>query len=70
LGFGRKTFVVYLRFHGDAYQGSYSPQALSAQARKIKSYLAAGLNVYAYFNNDAEGHAPRTVAALRRYVLS
>jgi uncharacterized protein YecE (DUF72 family) len=63
------TDWVYLRFHGDVSHGSYSPQALSAQARKIKSYLAAGLDVYAYFNNDAEGHAPRNAAALRRYVL-
>ena len=60
---------VYLRFHGDAYSGSYSPQSLSAQARSIKRYLAAGLDVFAYFNNDVGGHAPRNAVALRRYVL-
>lgn len=32
--------------------------------------LAEGLDVYAYFNNDAEGHAVFDAADLRRYVAS
>lgn len=59
---------VYLRFHGDGYGGSYSPQHLTARAREIQAYLVDGLDVYAYFNNDAQGHAVRNAADLRRYV--
>jgi uncharacterized protein YecE (DUF72 family) len=59
---------VYLRFHGDEYAGSYSPQALSATARRIRAHLADGHDVYAFFNNDIGGHAVRNAADLRRYV--
>lgn len=60
---------VYLRFHGDQYAGSYSPQALSAWARRIDAWLGDGLDVYAYFNNDAEAHAPANALDLYRYVV-
>ena len=62
---------VYLRFHGagQKYGGCYSPQALSAAARRICGLLDDGLDVYAYFNNDAHGHAVRTARDLQRYVL-
>jgi uncharacterized protein YecE (DUF72 family) len=59
---------TYLRFHGRQYGGSYSPQALSGQARRIRRWLGQGLDVYAYFNNDKGGHAPRNAADLRRYL--
>jgi uncharacterized protein YecE (DUF72 family) len=59
---------VYLRFHGVGYGGSYSRQELTAQARYIEQYLAAGLDVFAYFNNDAHGYAVQTATDLRRYV--
>jgi uncharacterized protein YecE (DUF72 family) len=58
----------YLRFHGDHYQGSYTPQFLSATAGRIRDYLARGLDVYAYFNNDQAGYAVRNALDLRRYV--
>jgi uncharacterized protein YecE (DUF72 family) len=58
---------VYLRFHGTAYGGSYSPQALAAWARRIRAYLERGLDVYAYFNNDRDGWAVVNARALRRY---
>lgn len=61
---------VYLRFHGANSGGSYSRQALTAQASQIKHYLADGLDVFAYFNNDAHGYAVHNAADLRRYVLS
>jgi uncharacterized protein YecE (DUF72 family) len=60
---------VYLRFHGVHYGGSYTHQALTAQARYIQQYLAAGLDVFAYFNNDAQGYAVQNAADLRRYVM-
>jgi uncharacterized protein YecE (DUF72 family) len=60
---------MYLRYHGVNYAGCYSPQALSAEARRIRDYLADGLDVFAYFNNDAEGYAVQNAMDLRRYVL-
>jgi uncharacterized protein YecE (DUF72 family) len=59
---------TYLRFHGLAYGGSYSPQFLTAEARRIRGYLADGLEVYAYFNNDIGGHAVRNALDLERYL--
>ncbi len=62
---------VYLRFHGPAsgkYEGSYSPQALTATARRIARHLDKDCDVYAYFNNDQEGYAPANAQALARYV--
>jgi uncharacterized protein YecE (DUF72 family) len=61
---------VYLRFHGtgEGYSGSYTPQFLTAEAKRIEADLGSGRDVYAYFNNDTEGHAVRNAAQLRRYV--
>jgi uncharacterized protein YecE (DUF72 family) len=60
---------IYLRFHGNHYSGGYASQALKVQARWIKQQLGEGKDVFAYFNNDAEGYALRNAAALRRYVI-
>ena len=60
---------VYLRFHGVGYGGSYPPQDLATQARYIEQYLADGLDVFAYFNNDAHGYAVQNAVTLRRYVI-
>jgi uncharacterized protein YecE (DUF72 family) len=62
------TDWVYLRFHGDHYTGSYSQQALSGAARRIRAHLDDGRDVYAFFNNDVEGYAVRNAADLRRYL--
>lgn len=59
---------TYLRFHGQRYHGSYSTQVLTAQARQIRRYLADGVDVYVYFNNDVGGHAIHNALDLRRYV--
>ncbi len=62
---------VYLRFHGDGGEGNwgdYPHQALSASARRIAGYLADGLDVWAFFNNDAHGYAVHNAMDLRRYV--
>lgn len=61
---------TYLRYHGDHYQGSYSHQYLTAQAQKIQKYLQKGCDVYAYFNNDEDGHAVQNAQALRHYLNS
>jgi uncharacterized protein YecE (DUF72 family) len=61
---------VYLRFHGEeGYRGDYSTQKLSAWAKKVGRVLAEGRDVYAYFNNDLDGHAPSNALDLRRYIL-
>jgi uncharacterized protein YecE (DUF72 family) len=59
---------LYLRFHGSRDDGNYSPQALSASAKRIAHHLNDGLDVYAYFNNDAQGYALTNARALLRYV--
>jgi len=61
---------VYLRFHGTKakYAGGYSPQYLAARAKEIRADLGRGRDVYAYFNNDLEGHALEDARNLRRYV--
>jgi uncharacterized protein YecE (DUF72 family) len=58
---------LYLRFHGQGYRGCYSPQRLTAEARRIREYLRRRLDVFAYFNNDLGGHAVSNAADLRRY---
>lgn len=61
---------TYLRFHGAErlYSSCYTAEQLSSWAEKIKAWLAAGLDVYAYFNNDAQGHALGNAADLRGLV--
>jgi len=59
---------TYLRYHGERYSGSYSPRKLAAEARWIRRNSAAGVDVFAYFNNDARGFAVKNAAALKRYV--
>lgn len=59
---------TYLRFHGDRYHGTYSSQKLTAVAGWVREQAAEGMDVYAYFNNDAEGYAVRNAADLIRYV--
>ncbi len=60
---------VYVRFHGagDAkYGGGYPADRLDDWARWLNEHRASGTDVYAYFNNDVGGHAPRDAVTLRR----
>lgn len=61
---------AYLRFHGPRgdYRHSYSPQKLTAIARRVRRHRDTGRDVYAFFNNDDKGHAVNNALALRRYV--
>lgn len=65
---------VYMRFHGPdpakPYAGSYSHQALTAAARRIADWTGEGREVFAFFNNDQEAHAPEDARRLQRYVES
>ncbi|MEA3401893.1 MAG: DUF72 domain-containing protein [Armatimonadota bacterium] len=58
---------VYLRYHGGK-RGEYTYQKMSAEARRVEEYLDRGLDVYAFFNNDAHGWAVENVRQLIRYV--
>jgi len=53
--------AVYVRFHGPLrrYSGAYPDDLLRDWADWLADRLAEGRNVYAYFNNDLGGHAPR-----------
>ena len=63
---------TYLRFHGPhagkKYTGRYTTAALQRHAARIRKWLADGVDVYAYFNNDAGGHAPWDALRLKRLV--
>jgi uncharacterized protein YecE (DUF72 family) len=65
------TDFVYVRRHGPraAYGGSYTDAALSADAGRIRAWLADGLDVYVYFNNDTGGAAIRDARRLRALLL-
>ena len=64
------TSWAYVRFHGPAaaakYSGDYGERALEPAARRLAGWLADGNDVYAYFNNDTDGAAPRDAAVLER----
>ncbi len=60
---------VYVRFHGAGeakYGGGYSEGRLREWAHWLNEQRAEGTAVYAYFNNDVGGHAPRGGVTLRR----
>jgi uncharacterized protein YecE (DUF72 family) len=59
----------YLRFHHGrrGRRGNYSATELASWAERISSWRRDG-PVFAYFNNDWEGFAPRNALALRELV--
>ena len=57
---------VYARFHGvQKYSGRYADRTLEEWADWLAERAAAGVPVFAYFNNDTGGHAPRDAERLR-----
>jgi uncharacterized protein YecE (DUF72 family) len=62
--------VVYVRLHGPShdhlYGGSYGLDDLRWWADRMLEWEGQGREVYAYFNNDGEGHAVRNARLLRR----
>jgi uncharacterized protein YecE (DUF72 family) len=64
---------IYARFHGAGeaqYGGGYSEGRLRDWAEWLNEQRALGIDVYAYFNNDVGGHAPRDAVTLRRFLES
>jgi uncharacterized protein YecE (DUF72 family) len=58
---------VYVRFHHGSRgrRGNYSPSELEGWAARIRRW-AREREVWAYFNNDWEGFAPKNAEALRQ----
>jgi uncharacterized protein YecE (DUF72 family) len=59
------TSWTYLRFHGGNTGIGYTDHELGWWAEHIRSFMAREADVYAYFNNDPEGHALRDADRLR-----
>lgn len=64
----RTASWAYVRFHGprELFASRYGAAGLRPWAQSIRSWLVRGDDVYAYFNNDAGGHAPVDARTLRR----
>jgi uncharacterized protein YecE (DUF72 family) len=58
---------TYVRLHGPVarYAGSYSGSALADWAAWLGEDVKAGRDVFVYFNNTADGSAPRNALELR-----
>ena len=61
---------VYARLHGHTrlYASQYSPTHLDRWAREIHRWLDDRRDVYIYFDNTAESHAPRDARRLRERI--
>lgn len=56
----------YLRFHTGKHGTGFSERELAEWAEVIEEFRGDGADVYAYFNNDPEGHALRDAKSLRK----
>ncbi len=72
LSYERTAAFAYVRLHGSAtlYASRYSDAEIAAWAQCIGAWTDAGSDVYVYFDNDAEGHAPRNAVRLQRAITS
>jgi uncharacterized protein YecE (DUF72 family) len=63
------TDFTIVRFHYGARgrNGNYSETELSEWAKRLTD-LAGDARIYAYFNNDWEGFAPRNALRLREFL--
>jgi uncharacterized protein YecE (DUF72 family) len=63
--------LIYVRFHfgTQRYGGRYDDRRLDEWAAWLADRAGEGLEVFAYFNNDAGGHAPRDAVRLRQRLL-
>jgi uncharacterized protein YecE (DUF72 family) len=61
---------VFVRRHGPGamYASNYPEESLQADARKIKTWMGEGKDVYIYFNNDLGGYAVRNAMRLKELV--
>jgi uncharacterized protein YecE (DUF72 family) len=61
------TDLVYIRLHGHTrtYASAYSRSSLQRWADRILDWSHSGHSVHVYFDNDAEGAAPRDAQRLQ-----
>jgi uncharacterized protein YecE (DUF72 family) len=64
------TDMVYIRLHGHTlkYASSYSKPALRKWATRVRGWLDENRDVHLYFDNDAEGEAPKNTLTLLELV--
>jgi len=61
------TDFSYLRMHaGRGSTGEFGDDELEGWAGRIRALARGGKDVWVYFNNDRDGHAPRDAARLRK----
>ena len=62
----RTSDFAYVRLHGSTslYASRYSDRELALWAEQITEWTGGGADVYVYFDNDAEGHAPHDAMRL------
>lgn len=60
------TDLIYIRLHGHTrtYASSYRSTSLRQWAQRIRSWRKQACQVHVYFDNDAEGAAPRNAIQL------
>jgi uncharacterized protein YecE (DUF72 family) len=61
---------IYVRFHFGTrkYGGRYTDERLDQWAEWLAARHEEGMDVFAYFNNDTGGHAPRDAVRLRTLI--
>ncbi len=64
------TDMVYVRLHGHTrtYVSAYGAASLKRWAARIGQWLTEGRDVHVYFDNDAEGAAPRDALRLVKLI--
>lgn len=60
--------VIYIRFHGPegSYYNKYSHKEIKIWAKKIYDWYDDNLDIYVYFNNDAQARAIENARELRK----
>jgi uncharacterized protein YecE (DUF72 family) len=60
------TDFVYVRLHGHTvtYRSAYSERRIELWARRVNAWVREGREVHVYFDNDANGYAPRDALRL------
>jgi uncharacterized protein YecE (DUF72 family) len=60
---------IYVRFHGpkELYASSHSDKELKYFAKKFKKWVKEGHEIWAFFNNDIHGYAPKDALRLKKF---
>jgi uncharacterized protein YecE (DUF72 family) len=60
---------IYVRFHGpkELYASSYNDEELKYFAKKLKKWVKKGHEIWAFFNNDIHGYAPKDALRLEKF---